>query len=216
MTGMSKDDVIERLKNAVINYEVDSVKDIAQEVLEKGVDPLQAIDKGLAEGIKIVGKKFGDGEIFLPELIMGAETMKIAMSVLEPALPAGGKGRTTAGKVLIGTVLDDIHEIGKNLVATLLSSNGFEIVDLGVNVPNEVFLAKVKEVKPDIVALSALMTTTMPHMAEIVKTLGKDKKIKTMIGGAPVTEEFAKKIGASGYSSDASGAVAIAKKLKGK
>ena len=212
---MSKDDVIERLKNAVINYEVDSVADIAQEVLEKGVDPLQAIDKGLAEGIKIVGKRFGDGEIFLPELIMGAETMKAAMAVLEPALPAGGAGRTTAGKVVIGTVLDDIHEIGKNLVATLLSSNGFEIVDLGVNVPNEIFIKKVNEAKPDIVALSALMTTTMPHMAEVVKVLSKDKKVKTMIGGAPVTDDFAKKIGANGYSGDASGAVAVAKKLKG-
>jgi len=212
---MSKDDLIERLKNAVINYEVDCVADIAHEILEKGVDPLQAIDKGLAEGIKIVGKKFGDGEIFLPELIMGAETMKTAMAILEPALPAGGAGRTTQGKVLIGTVLDDIHEIGKNLVATLLSSNGFEIVDLGVNVPNEIFIAKVKDAKPDIVALSALMTTTMPHMAEVVKTLSKDKKVKTMIGGAPVTDDFAKKIGASGYSGDASGAVAVARKLKG-
>src|SRR5512136_513690 len=109
MTTMSND-VIERLKNAVINYDVDCVKDIAQEVLEKGVDPIQAIDKGLAEGIKIVGKKFGDGEIFLPELIMGAETMKAAMSVLEPALPKGSV-RASAGKVLIGTVQDDIHEI---------------------------------------------------------------------------------------------------------
>ncbi len=214
MITMSKDDVIERLKNAVINYEVDCVKDIAQEVLEKGVNPIQAIDKGLAEGIKVVGKKFGDGEIFLPELIMGAETMKAAMAVLEPALPKGGAARVTEGKVLIGTVQDDIHEIGKNLVATLLSSNGFEVIDMGVNIPNDDFINKVKEVKPDILALSALMTTTMPHMAEVVKTVSKDKKIKTMIGGAPVTDDFAKKIGASGYSGDASGAVNVAKKLK--
>ena len=213
MTTMSNEDVIERLKNAVINYDVDCVKDIAQEVLEKGVDPIQAIDKGLAEGIKIVGKKFGDGEIFLPELIMGAETMKIAMAVLEPALPKGTV-RASAGKVLIGTVQDDIHEIGKNLVATLLSSNGFEVVDLGVNIPNADFISKVNEVKPDILALSALMTTTMPHMAELVKQVSKDDKIKTMIGGAPVTDDFAKKIGASGYSGDASGAVIVAKNLK--
>ena len=212
MTTMSKDDVFERLKNAVINYDVDCVKDIAQEVLEKGLDPIQAIDKSLAEGIKIVGKKFGDGEIFLPELIMGAEAMKIAMAVLEPALPKGTV-RASSGKVLIGTVQDDIHEIGKNLVATLLSSNGFEVVDMGVNIPNVDFINKVKEVKPDILALSALMTTTMPHMAEVVKQVSKDKKIKTMIGGAPVTDDFAKKIGASGYSGDASGAVTVAKKL---
>jgi corrinoid protein of di/trimethylamine methyltransferase len=210
---MSKDDVFERLKNAVINYDVDCVKDIAQEVLEKGLDPIQAIDKSLAEGIKIVGKKFGDGEIFLPELIMGAETMKIAMAVLEPALPKGTV-KSSAGKIVIGTVQDDIHEIGKNLVATLLSSSGFEVVDLGVNIPNEDFIKKVKEVKPDILALSALMTTTMPHMAEVIKQVSKDKKLKTMIGGAPVTDDFAKKIGANGYSGDASGAVNVAKKLK--
>jgi corrinoid protein of di/trimethylamine methyltransferase len=213
MTTMSKDDVFERLKNAVINYDVDCVKDIAQEVLEKGLDPIQAIDKSLAEGIKIVGKKFGDGEIFLPELIMGAETMKIAMAVLEPALPKGTV-KSSAGKIVIGTVQDDIHEIGKNLVATLLSSSGFEVVDLGVNIPNEDFIKKVKEVKPDILALSALMTTTMPHMAEVIKQVSKDKKLKTMIGGAPVTDDFAKKIGANGYSGDASGAVNVAKKLK--
>ncbi|MDH4122647.1 MAG: corrinoid protein [Thermoplasmata archaeon] len=207
------DDVIERLKNAVINYDIDCVKDIAQEVLEKGIDPIKAIEQGLGEGIKTVGKRFGDGEIFLPELIMGAETMKTAMAVLEPAIPAGSPGRTTAGKVLIGTVLDDIHEIGKNLVATLLSANGFEVVDLGVNVPNEKFIQSVKDAKPNIVALSALMTTTMPHMAEVVKQVSASQGAKTMIGGAPVTEDFAKKIGASGYSGDASGAVTKAKEL---
>lgn len=212
MKTMSDEDVIERLKNAVINYEIDCIKEIAQEVLEKGIDPIKAIEKGLAEGIKVVGKKFGDGEIFLPELIMGAETMKAAMAVLEPAIPSGGL-RTSQGKVIIGTVLDDIHEIGKNLVATMLSANGFEVVDLGVNVPKEKFLESVKQNRPDIVALSALMTTTMPHMAEVVKELSKEKKVKTMIGGAPVTEDFAKKIGATGYASDASGAVSVAKKI---
>lgn len=212
---MSSQEAIEQLKNAVINYELDSVKELAQSMLEKGVDPLEAIDKGLAVGIKIIGEKFGAGEIFLPELIMGAETMKAAMSVLEPALPAGSAGRTTKGKILIGTVLDDIHEIGKNLVATLLSSNGYDVVDLGVNVPKDEFNKKVSEVKPKILALSALMTTTMPHMAEVVKDLG-GSGVKTMIGGAPVTDDFAKKIGADGYSEDASGAVNIALKLIGK
>jgi len=210
---MSNDEVIERLKNAVINYDVDCVKDIAQEVIEKGVDVIKAIEQGLGEGIKIVGKKFGDGEIFLPELIMGAETMKTAMAVLEPAIPAGGV-RISAGKVLIGTVLDDIHEIGKNLVATLLSANGFEVIDLGVNVPNDKFIQGIKDKKPDILALSALMTTTMPHMTEVVKQISMDKSIMTMIGGAPVTDDFAKKIGATGYAGDASGAVAIARQMK--
>ncbi|HDP96529.1 MAG TPA: cobalamin-binding protein [Euryarchaeota archaeon] len=209
---MSSQEAIEQLKNAVINYELDSVKELAQNMLEKGVDPLDAIENGLGEGIKIVGERFGAGEIFLPELIMGAETMKAAMSVLEPALPAGGAGRTSKGKILIGTVLDDIHEIGKNLVATLLSSNGYDVVDLGVNVPKDEFHKKASEVKPNVIALSALMTTTMPHMEEVVKDLG-GSGVKTMIGGAPVTDEFAKKIGADGYSEDASGAVNLALKL---
>jgi len=208
-------ELVEQLKNAVINYEVDSVKEIAQQVLEQGVSPLDAIENGLAVGIKTVGEKFGAGEIYLPELIMGAETMKVAMSVLEPALPAG-ESRQSKGKVLIGTVLDDIHEIGKNLVATLLSSNGYDVVDLGVNVPKDQFIQKVNESKPDILALSALMTTTMPHMAEVVKELQSGgKSSKTMIGGAPVTDDYAKKIGATGYSEDASGAVEVAKKILG-
>lgn len=212
---MSSQEAIEQLKNAVINYEVDSVKELAQNILNKGIDPLEAIEKGLAEGIKTVGERFGAGEIFLPELIMGAETMKVAMSVLEPALPAGGASRISKGKILIGTVLDDIHEIGKNLVATLLSSNGYDVVDLGVNVPKDEFHKKVSEVKPNVLALSALMTTTMPHMAEVVKDIS-GSGVKTMVGGAPVTDDFAKKIGADGYSEDASGAVNIALRLIGK
>lgn len=213
---MSNQELIEQLKNAVLTYEVDSAKEIAQEILEKGGDPLEAIDNGLAVGIKIVGERFGAGEIFLPELIMGAETMKAAMSILEPALPAGGAGRQSMGKVLIGTVSDDIHEIGKNLVATLLSSNGFEVIDLGTNIPKTQFEKKVDEIKPDILALSALMTTTMPHMKEVVTDLtSSGSSVKTMIGGAPVTDDYAKKIGATGFSEDASGAVEIAKKFMG-
>lgn len=208
--------MIEQLKNAVIDYEVDLATEIAREILEKGIDPLEAIDKGLAVGIKIVGEKFGAGEIFLPELIMGAESMKAAMAILEPALPDGGAGRTSKGKVLIGTVLDDIHEIGKNLVATLLSSNGFDVVDLGTNITREQFEQKLDELKPDILALSALMTTTMPHMAEVVKDVAASgKSIKTIIGGAPVTDDYAKKIGATGYSEDASGAVTVVSKFLG-
>jgi len=212
---MSSQELIEQLKNAVIDYEVDSATEIAREILEKGIDPLEAIDKGLAVGIKIVGEKFGAGEIFLPELIMGAESMKAAMAILEPALPAGA-GRTSKGKVLIGTVLDDIHEIGKNLVATLLSSNGFEVVDLGTNITKEQFEQKLDELKPDILALSALMTTTMPHMAEVVKDItASGKNIKTIVGGAPVTDDYAKKIGATGYSEDAAGAVTVVSKFLG-
>lgn len=207
------EDAVTRLRNAVINYEMETIADLAKQSLKDGVDPLVAIEKGLAEGIKTVGEKFAKGEIFLPELVMGAEAMKAALAVLEPAVPEG-KHRSTAGKVVIGTVQDDIHEIGKNLVSTMLSSNGFEVIDLGVNVPGADFLKKADELKPSMLAMSALMTTTMPRMAEIITPLKKkNKSIKVLVGGAPVTDTYAKEIGADGYSGDASGAVDVAKKL---
>ena len=206
-------DAVARLKEAVMNYEMETIADLARQSLKDGVDPLVAIEKGLAEGIKTVGEKFGRGEIFLPELVMGAEAMKAALAVLEPAVPKG-KHRSSAGKVLIGTVQDDIHEIGKNLVSTMLSSNGFEVVDLGVNVPASDFLKKADEQKASIVAMSALMTTTMPRMAEVITPLKKKSKaVKVMVGGAPVTDTYAKEIGADGYSGDASSAVEVAKRL---
>lgn len=207
------EDAVTRLRNAVINYEMETIADLAKQALKDGVDPLVAIEKGLAAGIKTVGEKFGKGEIYLPELVMGAEAMKSALAVLEPAVPKG-KHRSSEGKVLIGTVQDDIHEIGKNLVATMLASNGFEVIDLGVNVAGAEFLKKADEQKPTMLAMSALMTTTMPRMAEVITPLKKkDKKVKVLVGGAPVTDTYAKEIGADGYSGDASGAVDVAKKL---
>jgi len=208
-------DMVARLKEAVVNYEMESIADLAKQALTEGVDPLVAIEKGLAEGIKTVGERFGRGEIFLPELVMGAEAMKAALAVLEPAVPEG-KHRSSAGKVVIGTVQDDIHEIGKNLVATMLSSNGFEVIDLGVNVPSGDFLKKADETQPKMLAMSALMTTTMPRMAEVITPLKqKSKGVRVLVGGAPVTDTYAKEIGADGYSGDASGAVEVAKKMAG-
>jgi len=207
------EDAVKRLREAVTNYEMETIADLAKQALKDGVDPLVAIEKGLAEGIKTVGERFGRGEIFLPELVMGAEAMKAALAVLEPAVPKG-KHRATAGKVLIGTVQDDIHEIGKNLVATMLSANGFEVVDLGVNVTSAEFLKKADEHKPQLLAMSALMTTTMPRMAEVIAPLKKkSKSVKVLVGGAPLTDTYRKEIGADGYSGDASGAVEVAKKI---
>ncbi|UCE80665.1 MAG: corrinoid protein [Methanobacteriota archaeon] len=209
------EEIVTRLKNAVINYEMETIADLAKQIVDQGIDPLVAIEEGLAEGIKTVGEKFGKGEIFLPELVMGAESMKAALAVLEPAVPQG-QARKTLGKVVIGTVQDDIHEIGKNLVSTMLSSNGFEVIDLGVNVQAADFLKKAGELKPNILAMSALMTTTMPRMGEIITPLKKENpSVKTIVGGAPVTDVYAKEIGADEYSGDASGAVDSAKKLVG-
>src|SRR4030042_1987265 len=176
-------DMVTRLRDAVINYEMETIADLAKQALKEGVDPLVAIDKGLAEGIKNVGEKFGRGEIFLPELVMGAEAMKSALAVLEPAVPKG-QHRASAGKVVIGTVQDDIHEIGKNLVATMLSSNGCDVVDLGVNVASKDFVKKAEETKPKIVAMSALMTTTMPRMAEVIGPMKqKNLGVTALFGG---------------------------------
>ncbi len=207
------EDAVRKLKEAVMNYEMETIADLAKQALKDGVDPLVAIEKGLAEGIKTVGERFGKGEIYLPELVMGAEAMKSALAVLEPAVPKG-QHRASAGKVLIGTVQDDIHEIGKNLVATLLSANGFEVVDLGVNVSSPDFVKKADEIKPNMLAMSALMTTTMPRMAEVIAPVKKKSKtVKVLVGGAPVTDTYAKEIGADGYSGDASGAVDVAKRI---
>jgi corrinoid protein of di/trimethylamine methyltransferase len=207
------EDAVRKLKEAVMNYEMETIADLAKQALKDGVDPLVAIEKGLAEGIKTVGERFGKGEIYLPELVMGAEAMKSALAVLEPAVPKG-QHRASAGKVLIGTVQDDIHEIGKNLVATLLSANGFEVVDLGVNVSSPDFIKKADEIKPNMLAMSALMTTTMPRMAEVIAPVKKKSKtVKVLVGGAPVTDTYAKEIGADGYSGDASGAVDVAKRI---
>lgn len=212
------EEMIAKLRDAVINYDMENIAELARQMLSKGVPPLLAIEQGLAEGIRIVGEKFGAGEIFLPELVMGAEAMKSAMAVLEPALPVG-EARSIVARFVIGTVQDDIHEIGKNLVATMLSSNGFDVHDLGVNCPSEKLIMKAKELKADFIGVSALMTTTMPRMGELIELLKEDGSraaLKVMVGGAPVTDEFARKIGADGYSGDAAEAVHVAKRIVGK
>jgi corrinoid protein of di/trimethylamine methyltransferase len=164
----------------------------------------------------IVGQKFSDGEYFLPDLIIAAEGMKMAMELLEPELRARQQTLETAGVVVIGTVKGDIHEIGKSLVATMLSANGFTVYDLGVDVPKEAFIAKIKETGANILGMSALLTTTMTQQREVIKALeeaGLRAQVKVMVGGAPVTKGWAEEIGADDYAEDAMGAVQKAKKL---
>jgi len=207
---------LERLKNAVVNLDIDEAKRVAEAALEAGVKPLDAIEKGLAKGIRVVGDRFEKGEAFLAELVVAAEAMKVAMSVFEPAIRRGRYQKAIKGKVVIGTVEGDIHDIGKNIVGAILSVFGFEVYDLGVNVPSEKFVEKVGEIKADIVGMSALLTTTMPKMKEIVEALEKANlrdKVKVIVGGAPVSEEWAEEIGADAYAADAMEAVKVAEKL---
>ena len=213
---MSEAEIIEGLKKAVLNYDVEAAAELAKKAVDAGIDPVKAVEEGLAAGIREVGEKFGRKEIFLPELIMAAETMNSGLKVLEPEIKKRKTERKSMGKVLIGTVAGDIHDIGKTIVAAMLTANGFEVIDLGVDVPTETFVEKVKEHQPQILALSALLTTSMPMQKEVIEALekaGLRDKVKVMIGGAPTSREWAKEIGAEGYGANAAEAVEIAKKL---
>lgn len=214
-----KKELVNGLMNAVVNYDVEDAVKLAEEALKAGVDPVEAIQEGLAKGVRIIGDRFGAGEAFLTELMIAAEAMKQAMAILEPAIPKRAKAAKKAlGKIIIGTVEGDIHAIGKSIVGTMLTVAGFEVVDLGVDVSVEKFIEKTREVKPDIIGMSALMTTTMLKMADIIKTLDEEdlrKKVKIIVGGAPTSREWAEKIGADGHGGDAMEAVEVAKKLIG-
>ena len=186
------DDYVARLKKAVVDYDMENISSLAQEALDHGMNPLQGIEKGLAAGIREVGQRFGAGELFLPELVMAAETMRAGVAVLEPHVPKGAGARETH-KVVLATVQDDIHEIGKNLVATMLTANGFDVVDMGVNQPSEAILKKAADLKAEIVGVSALMKTSMPRMKELLaeaQIKGVRGKEKFLGGGAAVTVQF--------------------------
>lgn len=213
-----EEEFLKKLRDAVMNYDVEGAVEAAKEVLEAGYDPLKALEQGLGEGLRVVGEKFGAGELWLPMLMAAAQAMKESLAVLEPAL-AKGASRKVLGKVVIGTVEGDIHDIGKSIVAAMLTANGFEVYDIGCDAPASKFIEKVKEVEPDIVGMSALITTTMPGIAEVIEALEKDGlkgKVKVMVGGAPVSATWAEKIGADAYGEDAMDAVSVAKNLLGK
>ena len=209
-------ELFDAMRQSIIDGEADQAEALAKQALEQGVDPLTAINQGYVQGVNHVGDQFGAGEMFLPDLMLAAEAMKKAVAVLEPEMAKRGTQRQVLGKVVLGTVKGDIHEIGKNLVGTMLSASGFEVHDLGVDVPFERFAEKAREVNADIVGVSALLTTTMTGQKNVVEALddlGLRPKVKVMVGGAPVTRGWADEIGADGYSEDAMGAVALAKRL---
>jgi len=187
---------------------------LVKEALSEKVSPEKILNEGLIAAMDAVGRKFTKNEIFIPEMLIAARAMNGAMEVLEPILvKTGVKPR---GKVVIGTIKQDLHDIGKNLVAMMLKGGGFQVVDLGVDVSPQKFVEAAKQGGIQIVALSALLTTTMPNMKEVIGALKAAKlKVKTMIGGAPVTQAFADEIGADGYAADAGGAVDLATKLVG-
>jgi 5-methyltetrahydrofolate--homocysteine methyltransferase len=200
----SEKEILSNLRDAIINLDIDGVKKASEEVVSSGIPAYKAVIDGMAKGMEIVGQKYEDGEYFLAELIMAGETMKEGMTILEPYLKAGDI--KSAGKVVIGTVKGDLHDIGKNIVITLLKAANFDVVDLGVDVSAEQFAESVKKNSPDIVAMSALLTTTMMEMEGVVKELqkaGLRKKVKIIIGGAPITPEYAKKIDADLAARDA-------------
>ena len=206
---------ITNLSLAVEKGKRNDAKALAQALLDEGMQPLDIVEKGLVPGMSAIGEKFKNNEVFVPEMLIAARAMKEAMQLLEPLLAkAGIKPNYT---VVIGTVQGDLHDIGKNLVAMMLKGANFGIVDAGTNVPPEKFVAAVQESGAAILALSALLTTTMPAMkttVEAVRAAGL-KDLKIMVGGAPVTQDFSNEIGADGYSADAASAVDLALKLLG-
>jgi len=208
------EELFEQMAQTIIDGEEEVAAELAQKALDAGIDPLDAITKGYMPGVNEVGDSFACGQAFLPELVMAGEAMKAAIAVLEPAMQAAGTERKMLGKVVLATVEGDIHEIGKSLVGTMLTSSGFEVFDLGVDVSTDDILAKAEEVGADIVGLSALLTTTMVKQKEVIDEAAKRGiKVKVMVGGAPVTKEWVQRIEADGYSEDAIGAVKVAMDL---
>ena len=210
------EELYQAMAQSIIDGDADVSVELAQKALQAGINPLDAITKGFVVGVTKVGDSFACGEAFLPELVMAGEAMKAAINTLEPEMKRTGAEREVLGKVVLATVEGDIHEIGKSLVGTMLSASGFEVYDLGVDVPTARIIEKAIETNADVVALSALLTTTMIRQKEVIEALkqkGLHDRIKVMVGGAPVTREWVQKIGADGYSEDAIGAVNMAKLL---
>ncbi|MEA3339645.1 MAG: corrinoid protein [Chloroflexota bacterium] len=210
--------VLTQLKEAVINGRPDQARELAMQTLESDVAPLITIDEALNPAMQVVGDRYESGEYFIPDLVMAAEAMKGAMAVLEPVLIERQEQRQVLGAVVIGTVEGDIHEIGKSLVGTMLSASGFQVYDLGVDVPVNEFVEQVKETGANVVGLSALLTTTMRNQEAVIEALkeaGLRERVKVIIGGAPTSPNWAQTIGADGYAENANETVDVVKGLLG-
>ena len=205
---------LQPLIDAVIAGNANGAKALAEAALAEDVAPATIVNEGLIAAMGVVGERFGRGEIYVPEMLLSARAMTTALAILEPLMSKSDVG--SRGTVVIGTVKGDVHDIGKNIVAIMLKGSGFTVHDLGVDVPAERFVGAIKEHQPDVVGLSALLTTTMPGMRSVMDALvaaGVRDEVKVLVGGAPVTEEFALSIGADGYGKDAGEAAERAKQL---
>jgi len=206
------------MRRSIIDGAPTTAARLAQQALEAGHDPLTLINDGYVQGMTFVGERYGCREMFLPDLLASAEAMKAAVCVLEPEMRRRGSRRQMLGRVVLGTAKGDIHDIGKNLVATILTSGGFEVFDLGTNATPEQFVAKSQEVGADIVGISALLTTTMVGQKSVIEALdrhGMRPRVKAIIGGAAVTSRWAADIGADGYARNAVDALELARTLVG-
>lgn len=211
-------ELLSNLSQAVIDGDPEQAQEAAARALQAGADPLEVVERTLSPAMEEVGRLYEEGEYFIPELVMAGEAMKAAMAVLGPALAAREQTRSAPGVVVIGTVEGDIHEIGKSLVATMLEAAGFVVYDLGVDVAATTFVSKVEEVDADVVGLSALLTTTMRNQETVIgalKEAGLRERVKVIVGGAPVSPEWAKRIGADGYAENAREAVVVVRRLVG-
>ena len=212
------DELFAAMRQAIIDGDAAAATATAERALAAGVPPLDAIDKGFVPGLSYVGEQFGLGELFLPDMMLAARAMQKAVAVLEPEMQRQATVRRVLGRVVIGTVKGDIHEIGKNLVGMMLSTSGFEVHDLGVDVAPERFVEAAREHDADVIGVSALLTTTMAGQRTVVEAVaaaGMRPKVKVIVGGAPASATWATEIGADGYSEDAIGAVALVRRLLG-
>lgn len=210
--------LVSTLRDQLLTFDADKFVGTVKKLIDQGISPMEVVN-ALTQVLKEIGKKFESGELFLVHLVVaGDSARRVITEVLEPLLKKSGEERKVLGKVVIGTVAGDIHDIGKNIVAMLLFTAGFEVYDLGKDVPSEEFVKKTKELNADIVAMSALLTTTLPAQRDVIETLKKSglrDRVKVLVGGAPATDEWAKQIDADGYGADAIEAVKVAKKLLG-
>lgn len=205
---------LESLYEAILKGKLDVAKAVTTEAIAENVDPQLIINEYMSRAMEDIGKRFEEGKAFVPELLMAARAMKGALDLLKPLMKGAASHRL--GKVVIGTVKGDLHDIGKNLVASMLEGCGFEVINLGTDISSEKFITAIKENQAQILCLSALLTTTMNYMQEVIEALEKTgirQEVKVMIGGAPVSESFARQIGADGYSDNANAAVTLAKSL---